>query len=633
MTQRELTHRWEFDLRSSPEALWPFVADTNRFNRDVGLPSVADAGAGGRPAARDGRRHLRIKLAGVEIVRWEEEPFEWVRPYRFLVVRRYARGPVGEARVRVEMEPREGGGTRLVYDLTIRPRLPLVRFAIPLQLKIMRRRFERAFRVYDRLARKGVAAHETAPAPWHSAASQLSASCRARLKAMSEAIVSDGADPSLVARLGETIERGDDLTLSRLRPYALADEWGTPRREVLELCLRATRAGLLDFRWELLCPLCRGPQESASTLRDVNAHAGCATCQIDFSVNFDRQVEVTFRPNAAVRVVESADYCMGGPRMTPHVVVQQLLGPGGARTVSPKLEEGRYRLRTLKMASGQFIGVSHGGSAESSLRASGRGWPSSELLVNTSPALRLENETDEEQLFILERTAWSDQAATAAEVTALQLFRDLFAEEALRPGEQISVGSLTLLFTDLRGSTQLYRQIGDAVAFGTVMNHFDVLREAIAEEGGAIVKTLGDAVMGAFTRPAAALRAAMRAQKILASPPAGVRPLALKAGIHAGPCIAVTLNGRLDYFGTNVNITARLEPLSTGRDCVISAAVRNDPTVAELLADEASGLAVEPLNTTLKGFDGESFDLWRVMQKDLSPAARPEDLELSSRVT
>jgi class 3 adenylate cyclase len=92
--------------------------------------------------------------------------------------------------------------------------------------------------------------------------------------------------------------------------------------------------------------------------------------------------------------------------------------------------------------------------------------------------------------------------ATAAEVTALQMFRDLFAAEALRSGEQISVGTLTVLFTDLKNSTRLYREIGDATAFGRVMNHFDVLKQVIAEEDGAMVKTIGDAVMAVFRQPA-----------------------------------------------------------------------------------------------------------------------------------
>jgi class 3 adenylate cyclase len=207
---------------------------------------------------------------------------------------------------------------------------------------------------------------------------------------------------------------------------------------------------------------------------------------------------------------------------------------------------------------------------------------------------------------------WSDQAATAAEVTALQVFRDLFSNEALRPGEQISVGSLTMLFTDLRGSTQMYREIGDAPAFGRVMSHFDVLREAIKEENGAIVKTIGDAVMAVFKNPAGALRAIMKAQEILAAPPDGSRPLMLKVGIHSGPCIAVTLNDRLDYFGGTVNMAARLEGLSTGGDVVVSPSVFADFEVAEMIEDVRNNLKSEPFEIMLKGFDEERFTLWRI---------------------
>jgi adenylate cyclase len=82
--------------------------------------------------------------------------------------------------------------------------------------------------------------------------------------------------------------------------------------------------------------------------------------------------------------------------------------------------------------------------------------------VTLAPTLRFENGTDAKQLFVLERMAWSDQASTAAEVTALQVFRDLFSSELHRPGERVSVGSLTVLFTDLKDSTRFYQEVGDA---------------------------------------------------------------------------------------------------------------------------------------------------------------------------
>ena len=145
---------------------------------------------------------------------------------------------------------------------------------------------------------------------------------------------------------------------------------------------------------------------------------------------------------------------------------------------------GRHRLRTMGLPGGQFFVAGAGRRGRSGAGGHARRLADRRTGVIARDAeLTLENATDQNQLFILERTAWSDQAATAAEVTSLQLFRDLFANEALRPGERISVGTLTVLFTDLRESTRLYRENGDAVAFGHVMNHYDVLRAAIMRRG------------------------------------------------------------------------------------------------------------------------------------------------------
>ena len=189
---------------------------------------------------------------------------------------------------------------------------------------------------------------------------------------------------------------------------------------------------------------------------------------------------------------------------------------------------------------------------------------------------------------MVERVAWSDQAVTAADVTSRQVFRDLFSREILRQGERISVGAITIVFTDLKGSTQLYQEIGDAPAFGRVLMHFDTLKAAVADEGGAVVKTMGDAVMAVFTEPAAALRAMRRAQAALARQDEARAPFALKCSIHQGPCLAINQNERLDYFGTTVNVGARLCALSTGADIVVSGPVLRDPEVAALVGGAVS---------------------------------------------
>ena len=594
------------------------MADTNRFNRDTGLPGVRRADDAIRENAR---QNLRFSRFGIQ-VEWEEEPFEWVRPYRFGVHRRYRAGPVASTRVLVELERLPRDGTRLVYRTWIRPKNLLGVTTVPALMRFSyRRAFDTAFRSYDELAMTADPALEQPEGVRFAEGVRFVPGGRARLDALRRGLLERTDEPELVARLVETVERGDDFTVARLRPYALADAWGVPRRKVLQLCLQATRAGLFDLRWDLLCPLCRGVKESGSTLEEMKQRAHCEVCNIDFATNFDRSVELTFRTSPMLRRVEERTFCVGGPQLTPHIMAQQLLAPGDRRGVTLPLEAGRYRLRTLGLAGGQFLIARPDGAQEVTFTAAHEGWSLDEQGVFLAPKLHFENATDAEQLFVLERMAWSDQATTAAEVTALQTFRDLFSSELLRPGERISVGSLTVLFTDLKDSTSFYREVGDAPAFGRVMDHFAVLREAIAEEDGALVKTIGDAVMAVFHRPASALRAILDAQRRLAAPPGGAPPFYLKAGMHHGPCIAVTMNDRLDYFGSVVNMAARLERLSSGEDVIISDAVRHDPEVEEILSGPENQLVPEPFEAQLKGFDEEQFNLWRVAR---SSGARVE---------
>ena len=612
MSFKEFHYRWEFDLQSSPEQLWPLVSDTNRFNRDTGVPNVEAIGE----SRGNIRRRLRLTSFGVPI-EWEEQPFEWVRPERFGVVRRYSKGPVAELRVLATLAPNEtSGGTKLIYEVWATPKNLLGQLAIPIQIGIIsRRRFARAFREYDKVAQRDIAS----PAPT-AAEVEFTPGGRARLRELGERLAIDDCRAELVALLVDHIANADDFALARIRPYELARKWQKPKREILELCFQATRVGMLDLQWNLICPMCRGG-ETKGSLDELSRNVHCDGCNIDFDVNFEQSVELTFHPNASIRHVEVDTFCVGGPQVTPHIVAQQLLPAGSQRAVAIKLNAGRYRLRTMNLPGWQHLRASDRGECGVTLRAHSDGWSTEEIEVSHRCDFNLENATPHEQLFILERTEWSDDAATAAEVTAVQMFRDLFAREALRPGEQISVGTLTVLFTDLKNSTRLYRDIGDATAFGRVMNHFDVLKQSIAEQEGALVKTIGDAVMAVFRRPANALRAMLEAQERLANPPEGMLPLTLKAGMHTGPCIAVTLNDRLDYFGSTVNLAARLEGQSTGGDVVISTAVYSDPEVRELLTECPAGLSATQFTIPLKGFDDERFELWRVARTGTEPLA------------
>ena len=246
------------------------------------------------------------------------------------------------------------------------------------------------------------------------------------------------------------------------------------------------------------------------------------------------------------------------------------------------------------------------------LYVNNKGWDSGVTELGLTPYIRLINETDQAQTVELMRTTWSDQAATAADVTTLQVFRDLFSSEVLRAGEEISVGATTLMFTDLRNSTKLYREIGDAPAFGRVREHFEILEQAVAAEGGSIVKTMGDAIMAAFRSPISAVRAIWTVQRQIAE--RGDPPLSLKVGIHQGPCIVVNLNDRLDYFGSTVNIAARLPNFSAGGEVVFSEPIHNDQEVIEFLEKNAPPNSLTRFQGEIRGYD-ESMLLWRIRIK------------------
>ena len=209
-------------------------------------------------------------------------------------------------------------------------------------------------------------------------------------------------------------------------------------------------------------------------------------------------------------------------------------------------------------------------------------------------AIEFVNEAGFELAALIEDRTWTRDALTVPEVISLQAFRDLFAAATLRPGDEAGVSQVALLFSDLRGSTALYERLGDAAAYNVVREHFALLAAIVRDHDGAVVKTIGDAVMASFGDPAHAVRAALTMQSRIAD-----QDLSLKLGVHMGPSVVVTLNDRLDYFGSTVNMAARLQGQSEGGDVVLSRAVADDPAVQTVIAD----VSRREEEVALKGFD------------------------------
>jgi class 3 adenylate cyclase len=192
------------------------------------------------------------------------------------------------------------------------------------------------------------------------------------------------------------------------------------------------------------------------------------------------------------------------------------------------------------------------------------------------------------QRFVVEEPAWDGEALQPVHLFNLQEFRDLFTEQYLGAGVQLNVGEQTVLFTDIVGSTRLYAEVGDPTAFVAVKGHFAEIYQVVRAQGGAVVKTIGDAVMAAFSDPTAAVKAAGEIHRRFPAAPAGQNGaghgLRLRVSINTGPCIAVNLNSGIDYFGGTVNAAAKLQRCANAGEVALADSVLRAPGVTACLA-------------------------------------------------
>lgn len=575
---RRVERTFTFDFAGPLPAVWAAMADTARYNEASGLPAHEVASLPGP----DGEiRFVAQARMGRFALEWEDLPCNWVAERWFEHRRRFTKGPLRRLDARLELAPAADGGPgcRGRYTLAVEPSGLVGRLLLAGGFMASA---ERGFRRLAAQADEFALARRDTPFDLEPPA--LARAARERAPRLGREVdASPYGHEGLGGRLARHVLEGGEVDLQRIRPLALARSWGVPGRHAVEACLQATRAGLLELRWDLLCPRCQGAKATSRGLDGLPTGAHCPTCNIDYGRDFSANVELSFRPAEVLRPVTSGQFCLLGPMSTPHVRVHVTLEPGEERLVDAPLPPGPYRLRTLE--AGPEVAVAHDGGAAA-------GFPALEILdgeVRAGPPsppgqVALRNRSGRRRTAVVEERAWVADALTADRATALQAFRDLFSDQVLRPGDEVAIRRVTLLFSDLRGSTALYDAVGDAAAYRLVRDHFAYLAGIVREHEGSVVKTIGDAVMAAFHDPAQGLAAAVAMQERVAAFNAGnPHPVVLKLGLHEGPCIAVTLNDRLDYFGGAVNMAARLQDQSRGGDVVVSGALAEDPGAAALI--------------------------------------------------
>src|SRR5438067_1706023 len=323
-------------LTHTPEELWPFVADTDKLDKSVGLPP-ADFRRG--DTGKDEPDIGEYRKLGLPVARWVENPFEWEKPRHYAVVRDYSLGPLKRFYGGAELTP-QAGGTSLRVFVEFTPRsiafAPLIKGLIPRTLERSVREFKH---IDDFLAQK-------APVAFPELVAQRTPVNNERLDALLKRVAEYGQPQECVTLVRKILTEAPDEEVAGMRPLQLAKQYGTDPDKTLETLLCATISGLLEMRWEMLCPGCRGVKADAAHLSDLKAAAHCDACNLDFQPDVDELIEARFYPAVGVRQVEVGTYCVSGPSKTPNRLLQAILEPGDSREFRVVIDPGSYILRS-----------------------------------------------------------------------------------------------------------------------------------------------------------------------------------------------------------------------------------------------------------------------------------------------
>jgi class 3 adenylate cyclase len=211
-------------------------------------------------------------------------------------------------------------------------------------------------------------------------------------------------------------------------------------------------------------------------------------------------------------------------------------------------------------------------------------------------------------------------------VTLPRTSRRFVAVESAPPLRHgVAARSLAFLFTDLDSSTALFERVGDADACEIVREHFEFLEAIVRDHNGIVVKTTGDGVLASFRSWVDAVRSALTVQTNIAdfnrTHAAGdaARRVAIKLGVHAGGSVRLKFHNGFDYFGSTVNLAARLRSESRNGDVVLSDVIAEHPGVRPLLA----ALPTREESLPVRGFD-RPIRLVRVLPPPCAGVARAD---------
>ncbi|TGK39572.1 adenylate/guanylate cyclase domain-containing protein [Leptospira andrefontaineae] len=569
---------WKFDLDVSPQEVWPWLIDTSSFNKRIDIPEM-------KFQEINGRLFGKSKNAGI-VSEWEEVPWEWEYCKQLNNARIYSKGFAYYVRTRYLVYPLGEGSTRLFVYFGWIPKGWLGKNLLKIVMVQLEKAYEKGLKgvVEDLIKTRSYSwLGPSALSVIKESKSEKNPVFPARMQQIRVGYIREGQPRELVDKVLNYILDADESDLYRIRIKSLSKAWKIPEKELLLVFLHGCRLGLFTMSWDVVCPHCRGVRTEAQHLGDLPTRDNCEVCDIQFEANQLNSIEITFHVHPSIREVQKRMFCAAEPATKSHIRFQKYLESGETYNSKLLLSPGVYRLRVNGEKNYSLLEIKEEVPNETLV------WKTDEvpeqIEIADHPKLILENLSSSRKGFVIEERKEDQDCLRPTDLFNFQDFRDLFSQEALSTDLQLDIGMQTILFTDIVGSTKFYYNKGDSGAFSEVRYHFVEVYKVVREFQGAVVKTIGDAVMAAFPSPSAAVEASVRLQEFFSEENTET-PIRIRISLHTGPCLAVNLNSNIDYFGNTVNFAAKLQAIADGGEIAFSEAVFRDKQIRQLMTEK-----------------------------------------------
>jgi class 3 adenylate cyclase len=451
-----------------------------------------------------------------------------------------------------------------------------------------------------------------------------------------------------VSILGEYIRNASDIQLFRINPITFGAIHGLSEQEAIDLFIHSAKVGLFDFSYNLLCLACGGVTHTHYQLDEINNEDFyCALCNMHLPTAIDDQVEVSFTINPSIKklgLTPSANlesyfayHFSENIQKAPELISVRnslikgyvFIEPDQYENITVNSQEyPSFQLVSIEKNSSCFIYFDKGEgklrekpeTLEINIHPKGLA-PGQIHVANGVYSIRINNLTkfgvgillitpDLEKIMAVveKRPNVIKPFFTAKMLLNNQSFRELFRLQQLSENLNLNIQSLTILFTDLKGSTDMFDKAGDIYAHEIIQEHFKVLTDSVRKRSGAVIKTMGDAIMASFSSPLEGFNAALDMLQAINQLNHKIKDsnykLGIKIGINSGPALAVLADERLDYFGQSVNIAARVQALADEGEIWITDSVFQTPNIDHYILEQ--GYSYQKRYARLKGVGQEA---------------------------